>query len=219
MDSSETYLLLILTWVCWCGLHSALISVSVTNYLEKLLGERFRFYRLAYNLFSSATLAVPVLVGLSLQQSETALFIWSGGVAGMIRFSLLGSALILFVSAAKNYDTESFLGISQLRSRHRSHLLNNQSVFSASGVSTIVRHPWYLGGILFVWSAAKVLYPSTVIAAAIISGYFVVGTILEEQKLVKQFGDSYRFYQQSVPMLFPYKWLGAIFQLNKKKGD
>lgn len=219
MNCTETYLLLILAWLSWCGLHSALISTPVTNYFEKLLGERFRFYRLTYNLFSAVTLAVPVLVGLSLQKSEAAFFIWPAGVAGIMRFSLLGSALFLFVAAAKHYDMKTFLGISQLRSRHRGHLLKNQTVFAASGVSTIVRHPWYLGGILFVWSAVKVFYPSTAIAAAIISGYFVVGTILEERKLVKLFGDPYRIYQHSVPMLFPYKWLGTFFQINKKKGD
>ena len=142
MNSTETYLLLILVWLSCCGLHSALISAPVTNYLEKLLGERFRFYRLTYNLFSAVTLAVPVLVGFSLQKSETALFFWSGGAVGIIRFSLLGSALFLFAAAARQYDMKSFLGISQLRSRHRSHLLEQQTVFTASGVSAIVRHPW-----------------------------------------------------------------------------
>ena len=192
--------------------------MPVTDYPEKLLGEGFRFYRLAYNLISSVTLAVPVFVGLSLQKSETPVFIWSGGVAGTVRFSLLGSALILFVSAAKHYDMKSFLGISQVRSRNRCHLIENKHVFTTSGASAIVRHPWYLGGILLVWSAAKVLYPSTVIAAVIISVYFVVGTILEERKLVKQFGDSYRTYQHSVPMLFPFKWLDGFLKINKKQG-
>jgi protein-S-isoprenylcysteine O-methyltransferase Ste14 len=55
-----------------------------------------------------------------------------------------------------------------------------------------------------------------VIAAGIISGYFVVGAILEERKLVKHFGDAYRTYQQRVPMLFPVKWLVAFFQIVKK---
>lgn len=219
MDSTETYLLLIAAWLSWCGLHSYLISVPVTNYLEKQLGGCFRFYRLAYNLISSVTLVVPVSVGLSLQESETPVFIWSGGVAGIVRFFLLGSALVLFISAAKHYDIKSFLGISQVRSRHQSHLLEDKNVFTASGVSAIIRHPWYLGGILFVWSAAKVFYPSTVIAAVMISGYFVIGTILEERKLVRQFGDSYRTYQQRVPMLFPFKWLVGFFQINKKRGD
>lgn len=212
---TETYLLLIISWLSWCGLHSFLISVPATNYLEKLLGERFRFYRLVFNLISSATLAVPLFVGFSLQKSEPAVFIWSG-LSEIIRFCLLGSALILFASAAKYYDMKSFLGISQVRSRRHSHLLKDQNVFTESGVSAIVRHPWYLGGILFVWSAAKVFYPSTVIAAGIISGYFVVGTILEERKLVKHFGDAYRTYQQRVPMLFPVKWLAAFFQIVKK---
>jgi protein-S-isoprenylcysteine O-methyltransferase Ste14 len=34
-----------------------------------------------------------------------------------------------------------------------------------------------------------------------------MGTILEEQKLVEEFGDEYRAYQKKVSMLFPMKWI------------
>ncbi|MCB0855774.1 MAG: protein-S-isoprenylcysteine methyltransferase, partial [Bacteroidetes bacterium] len=34
--------------------------------------------------------------------------------------------------------------------------------------------------------------------------YLIVGTILEEKKLVNEFGDAYRDYQKKVKMLIPY---------------
>jgi protein-S-isoprenylcysteine O-methyltransferase Ste14 len=37
----------------------------------------------------------------------------------------------------------------------------------------------------------------------------VIGTILEERKLVREFGEPYREYQRNVSMFFPYKWLKA----------
>ena len=37
----------------------------------------------------------------------------------------------------------------------------------------------------------------------------LIGSRLEENKLLQEFGDDYRQYQQQVSMLFPYKWLKA----------
>jgi hypothetical protein len=35
----------------------------------------------------------------------------------------------------------------------------------------------------------------------------VIGTFLEERKLVREFGDRYRKYQAEVSMFIPLKWL------------
>ena len=218
MITTESYLLLIVAWTAWCGLHSALICVPVADYFERLLGANFRFYRLAYNLISIATLAVPVFLTLSIQRSETVLLAWTG-MAETIRFFLIGTAVILFISGGKHYDLNHFLGISQVRTRQAKHLLKDEPVFTVSGVSRVIRHPWYLGGILIVWSAPNSFFPSTVITAVIISVYFLVGTMLEEHKLVKHFGDAYRDYQRDVSMLFPLKWLNRLFIINNKRGE
>jgi protein-S-isoprenylcysteine O-methyltransferase Ste14 len=37
----------------------------------------------------------------------------------------------------------------------------------------------------------------------VISIYFIIGSILEERKLVSEFGERYREYQQTVSMLIP----------------
>ncbi|MDP3480639.1 MAG: hypothetical protein Q8R88_12775 [Desulfoprunum sp.] len=41
---------------------------------------------------------------------------------------------------------------------------------------------------------------------ALLSAYLIIGTILEERKLVVEYGDIYRTYQRQVPMLLPWKW-------------
>lgn len=38
MITTESYPLLIVVWTAWCGLHSVLICVPVTNYFERLVG-------------------------------------------------------------------------------------------------------------------------------------------------------------------------------------
>ena len=53
------YLILSLLVIAWCVLHSLMISVSVTEYLKKCLGPKFRFYRLFFNLIAILTL-IPV---------------------------------------------------------------------------------------------------------------------------------------------------------------
>jgi len=40
--------------------------------------------------------------------------------------------------------------------------------------------------------------------------YFFVGSILEERKLLLQYGEKYQEYQKKVSMFFPYKWLKAM---------
>ena len=206
MIAIEHYLLLVTLWVCWCGLHSLLISVAVSQYLEKVLAEHVRYYRIIYNLISAVTLIVPVSFSLVMQRSETVLMAWPdhSGI-GIVRFCLILTALYMFWSGANHYDMKYFLGISQLRTGRNSPLLNDRtSSFSASGVSSIIRHPWYLGGIILVWSVPENFYPSTMITGSVISAYFLIGISLEERKLVRCFGESYRAYQRDVSMLIPF---------------
>ncbi|MFW9793867.1 MAG: methyltransferase family protein [Candidatus Thorarchaeota archaeon] len=76
----------------------------------------------------------------------------------------------------------------------------------STGVYSRVRHPQYLGAILSHVGASFLLsgYYSLIVTPLVI----VVNWILcwkEEKELVGEFGDEYREYQKSVPMLFPYR--------------
>jgi protein-S-isoprenylcysteine O-methyltransferase Ste14 len=53
----------------------------------------------------------------------------------------------------------------------------------------MIRHPWHLGGFLIVW--ARDLSLSTILTNLVISSYFVIGAILEEQKLAREIGAPY----------------------------
>ena len=46
--------------------------------------------------------------------------------------------------------------------------------------------------------------------SAISTAYFYFGSIPEEQKLIEEFGDAYRRYQQTVPRLIP--WPGRVYR-------
>jgi len=202
MEASSNYLYAVLGWVTWCTLHSALISITVTEYMKRRLSDRFRFYRFFYNIVSLATL-LP-LVSYSVSIRGESIFRWEGPLV-IVKYLLLTASSFLFVAGGRHYSMSQFLGIHQIRAGQLDRVLSRQGTFVASGIHRMIRHPWYLGGILIVW--ARDLSLSTILSNVVITSYFIIGSILEERKLVREFGEQYREYQRNVSMLFPYKWL------------
>jgi protein-S-isoprenylcysteine O-methyltransferase Ste14 len=58
---------------------------------------------------------------------------------------------------------------------------------------------------LIIW--ARDLGLTALVVNIVLSLYLVIGAFLEERKLIKEFGDDYRHYQNRVSMLFPWKWI------------
>ena len=116
-------------------------------------------------------------------------------------------SIYFFIAGARRYDLLQFLGIRQLMEQRNCRVLTDDCSLDTQGVLSIVRHPWYTGGILIVW--ARPLDLSAILTNLVVSGYFVVGAILEERKLKVQFGEQYVAYQKRVPMFFPIRRKGA----------
>jgi hypothetical protein len=53
------------------------------------------------------------------------------------------------------------------------------------------------------------LNAAAITVQVVLSAYLIVGTRLEKRKLVIEFGDEYRRYQDRVSMFIPLKWLTA----------
>jgi len=196
------YTLLALIWLMWCFLHSALISLTVTGYLKHHLGDRFRYYRLVYNGVALVTL-IPVFLYAHSVQTEP-LFSWEG-YWRIGQVLLLAASLFLFLAGGRHYDGLTFLGLRQLRDRSSCAGLTETCALNTRGILGVMRHPWYAGGIMIVWAGD--LDVSAIITNLILTGYFIVGTLLEERKLSIEFPEAYKEYQQRVSMFFPYQWL------------
>lgn len=202
MEISMNDFFAVLAWALWCTLHSALISTAVTDFAKKKLDGSFRFYRLFYNVVSLVTL-IP-LVYYSHTLREAPVFRWEG-LLRIVQVFLLTVSVYLFVAGGKHYSWVRFWGISQIKAGRVGSSLTDSSRFVVSGIHRIIRHPWYLGGILIVW--AQDLSVSTILINMVISVYFIIGAVLEERKLMLEFGEKYREYQQRVSMLIPWRWL------------
>jgi methanethiol S-methyltransferase len=196
------YILLALFWIVFCFLHSALINATVIDYFQRKLGKTYRFYRSFYNIFSIVTL-IPVLIYLHTIKQEP-FFIWSGYLLG-VKYLLILTGIFLFVAGARHYNLAQFSGWAQLKAGTNTRLINKTGKLSSRGILGVVRHPFYAGIFPLLWSGD--LDVTALITNIILSIYVIIGTLLEECKLILEFGDAYQEYQQNVSMLFPTKWI------------
>ena len=79
-----------------------------------------------------------------------------------------------------------------------------QSLFVARGPYRIVRHPLYLFILILIWCVPS-LSADRLLFNLLWTAWIVVGTKLEERDLLADFGEVYREYQRSVPMLIPLR--------------
>ncbi len=200
-------------------MHSILISHRVTEWMKEHLKGRFAFFRIGYVLFSIATVipvliylyiatVIPVLIYLYNTQQQI-LFDWSG-FWRLLQVLLAVYALTMFYGGVKVYDLKHFIGISQLRD-YFARRQQKDMEFMTSGVLRFVRHPWYSGVIAIVWAFGPVT-DVTLVSKIVLTSYLVIGTLLEEHKLVEAIGEPYHHYQHRhllVPVLWKKKPKGA----------
>ncbi len=202
MSHHTHYIILASLVTAWCALHSAMISVSAKEYFTKRLGRTYRYYRLLYNGIAILTLAPVVVFAHSIRTQP--FFSWDG-YPRIVQIALLGTAALLFFLGARHYDALQFLGLRQMREGTSDKVITESGKLDTSGILGIVRHPWYVAAMLLIWAGN--IDVSALIVNAIFTVYLIIGTLLEERKLIREFGDEYRAYQKRVPMYLPWKWL------------
>jgi methanethiol S-methyltransferase len=200
---------LALLWSAYCAVHSWLISISAAKFFQRALGTGYRFFRLFYNIFSLITLVLLVLYSNSPRFQGSNLFAWSGNWQ-YIRYALAFVAIGFMISGARHYSMSQFLGLRQIRNKLTPGALTESGDIDTTGILSVVRHPWYVAVFILIWASNQTV--GTVIINVVLSAYLVIGTLLEESKLVLEFGDRYREYQKNVSMFIPYKWLKKLLR-------
>jgi methanethiol S-methyltransferase len=202
MENILHHVLLAILWIVWCVLHSVLISPSASRWLQKRLLIGRRYYRIFYNFFALVSLFPVLYYTFSFRSAP--LFGWEG-VWRIIPIFMGAAALFFFAAGALRYDFRQFIGLRQIRNDETCAALTADCALDTGGVLSIVRHPWYVGGILAVW--VRPLDAAAIQTNLIVCGYFIVGALLEERRLKAHFGTHYIDYQRRVSMFIPLKWV------------
>lgn len=183
--------LLIVAWTIYFFLHSFLATDLVKSFLKRVMGQGFRFYRLIYSLISTLGLAFLFLLNGLIPSSP---IFESVGILRYTGLVLAAWGVIVIRLAFREYNLSSFLGLQS----------EEEGTLKRNGILRNVRHPIYTGIILLVFGFILVNPKITTLVSSIcILLCLAIGIYFEEEKLIKTFGDSYRRYQEEVPMLFP----------------
>jgi protein-S-isoprenylcysteine O-methyltransferase Ste14 len=187
---------LVLLIAVWGGIHSLLASTGFKSATLKLVGPAgFRVYRLAFNLFSAFSF-IPILVVAYLLPDKT---IYDVHLPWSILF--FAGELLAFIALLVGFIQSqpfTFLGVQQLSSAPES-----SSKLTTTGLYQYIRHPLYTSGLALIWLIPRMTINLLTINLAL-TAYILIGATLEERKLIKEFGQEYRDYINSTPMLIPF---------------
>ena len=182
----------------WCAVHSLLIDPVSRPFWWGLLRRHVNHTRLAYNIFSLASLVI--LLWWWHRLPTRTLFTWPG-TWFWLQVAGLTAAVLLLLAGMRVYDNRHFLGLAQIRTRQGMDRPPSPRL-QARGVLLHMRHPYYSAALLVMIFGSAVTEVNLV-WRAVFSVYVVVGTWLEERKLLAEFGQEYRSYCQQVPMFWP----------------
>ncbi len=190
---------LVLAWILYFVIHSLLASLRVKQGIARRLPSIMPWYRLLFNLQASILIVAPLYL-LWLYRSEP-LWQWRGAMA-WLAYGLMLCALAGFVWSMRYYDSGEFLGIRQLQRRQGE--TNDRERLRISPLHRFVRHPWYSLGLVLIWT--QDMDPARLVSALAVTGYLMLGSYLEEAKLLVYHGELYERYRRRVPGLVPRPW-------------
>lgn len=184
------YLDFILRLTFFCILHSIFAIPRFKILLQQLIRQQLTWYRFIYNLCSILMFGWVMLAW----QSTRVLFV-APGVWSLILHGL--QLLILWAGfiCLRQTGLSIFLGTDFNPETDRATLVT-------TGCYSVVRHPLYLLGILFL--LLNPVITTRWIALTLVSvPYLIFGALIEERRMLRQFGTNYSNYQQDVPFLIP----------------
>ena len=171
-------------------LFAAVHSLFATDWAKKILhGAGRRGYRLCYNIASLLMFGWVMSV---YRHSEVLYFV--PGIWSLVMYLLQLVVLVILVSCLRQTGIGNFSGFAKPAS----------VPFTNTGWYSIVRHPLYFFSIFFM-ALNPVMTAQWLMLTIMSTAYFIIGGLIEERRLVIDFGEAYRHYQQRVPFIIPRK--------------
>lgn len=196
---SQQTLLIIAIFLGYFVLHSVTASLWCKQFFARCCPAVMPYYRLLFNLLATIT-ALP-LIYLAWRFPGEPLWQWQGPAFYFVN-TIAVLALIALVYSIRLYDMGEFMGLRQARGNVKD--VHDQEHFRISPFHRYVRHPWYFLVLVIIWT--RDLSTNQLLTYSLVTLYLVIGSRLEERKLIAYHGEVYRAYRRRVAGLFPLPW-------------
>ena len=202
----------VLICLIWASVHSLLASRWAKDAVRAIVGERSRdgLYRVAYNAQSVLTVAWAARRFARLPDRD--LYVARPPWSWLFRAGQAGSLAVLF-SGVRVVGVLEFAGIvplwkalTDLESRPEPAAqgppIGADGEMRRSGAFRFTRHPGNLGalGFFLLWPRMTV---NRATLAALVALYVVLGSMREERRLRRAYGEAFERYREKVPFLIP----------------
>ena len=185
----------------WCAAHSLFITHRWQRLVRRRLPRWRAFERLIYVLASTCSF-IAMMLWLRSLPART-IWAWEDDWV-IVRRLGLALAILLFFLGARVFDGRAFLGVRQAAAAVAGR--EPEPVpFRQDGILGVIRHPWYAGTMVLL----VFMGPVTDVSLAwrlVFFLYVLVGTELEERKLLTEMGETYAAYRRQVPRFLPRIW-------------
>lgn len=182
----------ILRFTLFAACHSLFATKRIKQLVARATGREIRSYRLLYNLLS-----IVVFGWVMAADRHSAVLYYVPGSWSLVLYLLQAVVALLLIGCVRQTGLGDFFGIRQIKNGSGP---DNRLV--TTGYYSIVRHPLYLLSSIFL-ALNPVMTEQWLILAILSLAYFICGGLIEEQRLVDEFGESYRSYRNRVPFMIP----------------
>ncbi|MGA2193483.1 MAG: isoprenylcysteine carboxylmethyltransferase family protein [Nitrospirota bacterium] len=198
----------ITAFACFAVIHSLTVSLSFKKRLASLTGLTWMraYYRLLFTIFSVIITVSAAYVIFTQPDTQADLLIWRPSMPLEIAcrtVQLAGVAIML--AAFGPFDLGYFTGLRQALTYIETGRTGGDiegledNVLVTGGIYGLVRHPMYLGGILVFFFEPYINLNSLALRMLAVF-YFICGALIEDRRLIAQFGGPFLEYKSRVPM-------------------
>jgi protein-S-isoprenylcysteine O-methyltransferase Ste14 len=198
-SDSASLVILLFAWFVYFALHSVLASLTVKRWLAARRPEFMPAYRIGFNTI--AVLGLLPILWLLFSYPGPVVWRWAGLSASIANGLALAAVAGVFYTL-RDYDGSEFLGLRQWLNQTRT--VEDQECFHVSPAHRFVRHPWYFFSLVIIWT--RDMSAAMLLSAVVMTAYFIVGSRMEERKLIAYHGERYRRYMGKVAGLVPLPW-------------
>jgi len=191
------YCIFILRFLLFAAAHSLFAANRVKTAIGRLCHGNPRGYRLAYNLLSLALFGWVMAA-----YGSSPVLYFAPGIWSLVMYLAQLVCGVILVDCVRRTGACDFLGFAQLRRGPA-----ERPLLVTSGYYAVVRHPLYLFCIAFLL-LNPVMTAQWLLLTVLSALYFVIGGLVEERRLLEEFGDQYRQYRRRVPFIIP-RWGAA----------